>query len=635
MFSSRRQRLFAASLTVALAILALAPGGPAQATTTGDGVTIELISPLAGQTLSGTVEVTYRVTAPADDTWLWSAEAWYAGKSVAIDLRGRDCSAGCLETATFDTATSPLPVNSNDVPFHTDGSHTVAASVNRGGVWFSDSVNVVIDNKRPVVTIVDQGSGYLTAGDSLMVKAQPQVRAGGTVTGVYWVSGTTQTLMTAPLVPGGAWTKVIDTSSAGNGIGSGVVRATDDRGIQNYSTPVRYVVDHGAALTAPTMPSPVIDDDLNAVALSYTWGRSALMPETTLRRLVTQVDGVTTNEDTDAYSLNQTPGKVRALSMVRVPPGPHLMTYILSDSRGATSRIDVPVTVQRSLSATWTQGADAAVLPGTSLPLEVSISSSHDTLWLWEMRVDGVGVASHGPCSSQCPSVMTAATSYLFSTPGVHDVSLTIYPLNGWSDTFHTSVTVLPRATGRITSTGATTYGVARVVRGVVITGDGTPAAGAPSALQQLVGPDWHTVGTATSGPHGEVAFTVTPRSTTSYRIVTDDAPGRWGGGPGPAVALSAQVRVVITSSPKTVRKNQWFTIKGRFDGPAKQPLNIEMLGRKRHWDVIQRARSGAQGIVTWRIRLSKPGTAEIRATRPSGGGFLPASSAPVRLRVL
>ena len=634
MSSSRRGRLRAA-LAIALALPAAVLWAVPSEASTYDGVSIEIISPTGGSTLGGAVSVTYVVTAPADAPLGRAWADFGNADAVEVDLTGRDCSAGCEQTATFDTSTAPLPISSDAARYRNDGASFFGATVNLGDVSISDSVNVVLDNQRPTVTVVGQGDGYLTARDSVTIQVQPQARPGGTITGVFWVGGTTQTPMTAPATPGGPWTTVIDTSGARNGPVYGYVRATDDRGIQSIGDQARYVVDHGVTLTAPTLADPVVDDDLNGVDLGYTWGRFITMPQTTLRKVVTLLDGVQTYDDTDAYTLNQHPDTFRALSNTRVPAGSRVLTYVVTDSRGVTSRIDVPVHVQASLSATWTMGADTTVLPGAPVDLQAHLTSTHDTIWTWSLGA-GAGAGdqgtSYGPCTVNCTSEATAAATLRFDNPGVHDVHLEVVPKNGWPLTFHTTVTVLPTATGRVTTTEPSTYGVRRTVAGVLTTSDGKPAPRTSASLQQHVGSTWTTVAKTTSDRAGKVAFHVTPHGASRYRIVTGDLARHWGGTIGPVSTLSARARVLITSAPSSVVHGRTITVKARAYAPRTRSLVLEYLDNGR-WRAIGTAHPNPRGVVTWHFVPPAPGTLHLRATRLARDGLLETSSSTVQVR--
>src|SRR4051794_15890481 len=183
------------SIFVCTAGLAL-PVAPASAYE-GTDVQITIDSPAENASVSGTVDVTYTVTAPVG-TPIGRADVTFATKGHETDLTGQDCSAGCTRTASFDTTTSPLPWNSDAARWTDDGPQWFTVAVEVNGTWASEGVGVILDNHRPTVTVqgMDAGGLYpLTAHDSITISAYPTPHDGGPITGMFYVLGGTETPM--------------------------------------------------------------------------------------------------------------------------------------------------------------------------------------------------------------------------------------------------------------------------------------------------------------------------------------------------------------------------------------------------------------------------------------------------------
>lgn len=600
---------FAAVIAANVAALTVAAAGPAQAvvgaTAEGDGFAITIISPVADETVSGTLEVSYVVTFPnesSDHRVFASVGNTLDAPSVGIDLTGVDCSAGCEETATLDTTADAL----------TDGSTWLTVKAYRDGEPISARFQVNLDNQRPRITVGGVVDGRVTAGDSLDVDATITSPADARIASADWVSGQTITPMTPPTAPGLPWTVVVDTSTAANGIESGTVRARDERGLVS-TTAVSYIVDHGPSLSVATaVPDPVLDNALSSVVLSYSW--KGYMGDTSLTKLDTYLDGALVDTVPADYYTTPSPGHIEADAKNRIPGGHHTLRYVATDSRGATGALDVPIDVVTTLTSAWTAGAGSVVLPKTPLTLQ-ALSTSTDPsspLWYGDMTIDGLTYQSRAACGLGCSQTLTSKKTIRFDKPGRHQVKLEVYPKLGWSQVISTTVTVLPYATARIAPVGTATYGVARTLRGLVTTDAGRAAPGTPTRLQRKSNGTWATVASAVSNAAGAVSFRIVPRTTTTYRMLTSNVAGDWGAKVGPALTLRTKATVGIRSVPRRLKRGAAFAVTGFVHGPRSRII-LESSNRN-HWTPIATARQRADGIVV--VRISHRKAARIEGHR-------------------
>lgn len=628
-------RVLSVSATACIAIGAwVAMPTPAHA---DDLPTIQILSPTAGSTVGGRVTVDFVVTFPADSyTHSASVSAYPPGSSaVSLDFTGQDCTAGCEGTVTIDTTGDTFVDGSGelDVDADWDGGHVTKA------------VKVTFDNQRPQMSIsgVDS-SGVLTADKSLDIDATITPRMGGQISSADLVVGKTVTPLLPPTTPGGPWTYRIDTSAMANGAGFGYlayIQARDDRGLY-VKQPISYVVDHGPTVGVVTaVPDPVLDNDIDRIVLSYTsFSTPTIHP--TLARISTYLDGSLINTETAAAASNGTAGQTYAHTGENLPAGQHTLTYVLTDSRGATGSVDLPVDVVSTLSTTWTSGNDAVVLPGQSVTISAESVSTDPTSPIvgTDLFVDGEGVASAGGCIGGCGQTLTSTASVPFTTPGIHHVELDVFPVRGYQQTLETTVTVLPYAVGHITSTGPSTYGVTRTLLGTVVTSAGDPATGVPTALQRKTNGSWTTIASTTSSAVGTVGFSIVPTTAAAYRLLTSDVAGHFGGEAGPSVTLTSIASLAPRPAPRQVRRGKAFAVQTLVRAPA-GTVQLQSLSRGR-WRLVAKAQPTAHGVATAKVSAvmakrieGSARTVKLRWMRPAGGGVAMVASRTVSIRVL
>lgn len=80
-------------------------------------------------------------------------------------------------------------------------------------------------------------------------------------------------------------------------------------------------------MTPPSFPNPVLDDELNRVTFMYSYAQA--FADTYAARVITLVDGVETSNIGQCCVRTLQSGTVRANSGTRVPPGEHVITYVI------------------------------------------------------------------------------------------------------------------------------------------------------------------------------------------------------------------------------------------------------------------------------------------------------------------
>lgn len=637
---SRSRRFLPARGTAAIAVvvsvllwtagLAL-PAAPASAYQ-GTDVQIIIDSPAENATVSGTVDVTYTVTALVG-TPIGRADATFAGSAQETDLTDQDCSAGCSRTASFDTTSSPLPWNGDTARWTDDGPQWFTVAVEVNGTWASEEVGVIVNNHRPTVTVqgMDADGLYpLTAHDSITISAYPAAHQGGRITGMYYILGNTETPMKPPATPGDPWTYTVDTSAQTNTYVASAVRARDERGIENIGTRVAYVIDHGPTLTAPTIADPIKDDDLNAVQLAYrySWFATSL-PETRPQTVVTLLDGQEVHRDDAGLWEYQHPGKVLGYSGIRVPGGDHTLTYVLTDNRGGTGSLEVPIHVTPTLFGQFDSGAEAVALPGVDLPVTASAKTTNSTIWFWQILVDGLGVNSGGPqntCTSDCPTTLNPEATLRNYPPGKHKLELTLIPKSGHPLTVESSFTVLPYAVAKLKPATAT-YDKPLTLRGTATSTGDAPAANATAVLQRRTygTTSWQDISTAAADSQGNVSFTVQAGRSESYRLRTTTKPASWAGSIGATITVPSRASITMRKTPTSVRRRQLLTVSATvLPKPSKNTVMRLQRYTDGHWVTVSREWfANTTGSINWKYRPRSTGWQKLRLVRPAANGLI------------
>lgn len=446
----RRARLAVGVIVACCALATLSPIPAASA-----APAVELTSPAAGSVVSGVVTVAFVATFDGgpDTTYI---RVRLSHREVPVTVPAGGCPAGCALSATVDTV-SPVgsPGSGYVVP---DGPTTLSVHVYQGLEAPTASRQVTVDNKRPVVTVAPPLRGTVlpslsdaphSADDVLRLDATVAPGPGSTspissMTLRPWPGAGTQTPFAPPLSAGGRWSAALDTSALAPGRWWAWVIAVDGRGMISEPVRVGFVVSRGFSLASAISASPVTDLDVLNPELSYAY--PALLPETYPWRVVTLVDGAEVSTTYPCCGGWGATGTIAGHIPQRLPAGDHVVTFLVTDSRGSTERLDVPVTMTSTLEARWTAGADGRVVAGSPLPMAASVVSTVSPIRSWWVTVDGVQINadSFWQCSTDCPREVTPSFSVTDLRPGVHDVELKVYPTSGLPLTIRTRITVDP-----------------------------------------------------------------------------------------------------------------------------------------------------------------------------------------------
>jgi hypothetical protein len=413
---------------------------------------VEILSPAANATVSGTLTVELLATHD-DATGVTGVTVELSGiRSVRVPVPSSGCLTGCPVTATFDTLT-PVGYPSSTSYVLPDGKGWLIARTGAPGVnGIDDFRDVFIDNHRPRLVLDPApnhgwptGTRYPYSADRSLdigLQATPSPGSSSAVVSVDW---TAYTAVPQPFTRSSSqpnrWTVSVPTAQVGEGPRSGHVVATDDRGVVSVPVATGYMVIHGFVLTPPTFPSPVLDNDLNRVTFGYSY--ASAFEDTYPGVVITLVDGVETDRVAQCCVLTPKSGTVTADAGVRVPPGDHVISYVVLDNRGNSQRIDVPVTVEKTFFADFMRGAAGSVVAGSPLPMSAELRSTSSTLSGWYTVVDGVQ-GNHWSCTSGCPMSVQAQWTFSHLQPGTHRVEVVARTAEGWPLSISTTVTVQP-----------------------------------------------------------------------------------------------------------------------------------------------------------------------------------------------
>ena len=441
---------FAVAAVVAVASL-LTGTVPAQAAVPAP--TVEILSPAPDAVVEGKLNVEIFVTADPS-LGINTATVTLSTRRVTVFLPWGGCGAGCRASAVIDTLAPAGHVSSWTyvVP---DGPAVLTASVATMGAGAAAQRNVVIDNKRPVVTVAAPLRGTVSptslfphsADGELRLEASAAVPA-GSGSEVVSMTMTRQWELRdpfiAPTAAGRPWTLSLDTSALVEGTRSEFVVAVDGRGVTSVPVRVGYVVSHGFTLTGPSLPPDVRDVDLSHLQLHYSY--PSVLPDTRLATVTTFLDGAKiTAADPCCAPLSQS--GVLSVGLGKVPPGEHVLTFVVTDTRGSERRIDLPVNVSQTLFATWTSGAGGRVTAGSPLRMSASARSTAVGLSSWHATIDGYNVPRSGQtwdCAVSCPGEVTLSFDVTHLAPGRHVVELTVEAYRSWQQKLSTVITVDP-----------------------------------------------------------------------------------------------------------------------------------------------------------------------------------------------
>ncbi|MGW3653064.1 hypothetical protein [Streptomyces sp. NPDC000878] len=640
----------------AVVLCAVVPAPAAVADDTGAVITFDGISSdaggdgtiSAGQTVTGTTDVTFTVHADPDDeptvaVVSITGSGVYQGTGTVkqtFGLNPGDCLPSCTLHATLDTAATQQfggATNGVAAPLVNDGENTVHVEVSspRPRIVMANAA-VTVDNKRPVVTLPDlPGEEAWTNHKPVGLSADGELSLRATATGDNGVSrvryfSTVGTWpapvdLTAP-ESGATWTTALDTSTVPAGLYAGgvYVVAYDQDG--RAGSPVRAdtLVDHGFTIT-PKLDT-VIHPGETPVNVKYAY--PSALNKTFPSNLIyaypvsttVSLDGkaqATTPVGAYTYEGN-TNGFVADLG--QLPYGAHTLTFDTVDNRGAHGRVDLPVRVVSEVTPTWTDGFQDFVVAGSSRKFAATTSAADGVSRAehWTLDVDGTTFAT-GSYPAR-PSGTWKAT-----TIGVHDVTLTIVSQYGDTTVSSWPVRVVAATTTRLTGPATSTYGSKATFKATVTQTGAKPAAGAKVAFQyKRTGTTaWKTQATVTADSTGKASYTTTAKYNGVWRAVTAAKNLAWTSST--SQTLTSLVRAVLTvSKPATTAVHGKPVSYTARSSPYVQGTGLLFQARQKDgtWVTLTRATLTTSGSATTKITFSRAGTWTLRVHRPATAGL-------------
>jgi hypothetical protein len=438
------------------ALVGLVVAAPAQAS----GVSITITSPSVSEVVSGKFTVTFQVTATAP-THLSNYDAYVGRRLVQGSLLS--CNSACTYPVSFtvDSSTSTWPVlrdPSSNGQIDDGPQQIQVRAYDATGTWVATGTStVVVNNLRPTIalsapalppTVTD---GRALADTSVRLEVLPGTTTpGAVVTAVDAVSGPYTLTTTAPLQPGDPWIVEADTSQWPEGPANLDVSVLDSTGKRSNPASHDLMVIHGFTLFGPALDTPVYDDAMPPVDLSYGYGQYVANTWPVL--VETLVDGVSENRQTFTQADQATrSGVVTAVVPGVLPTGNHQMTFVVTDNRGMSEQLVRQVSVTTSASVGWLSGTDQVGVVGTPMTLTAQASTTYGSVLGWQLQNADTGEVLTAPsCSAQpCPTTQSQALTFTPRTAGVLHLRLQIMfgPVSRPVRVLTTSVTVLPAPT--------------------------------------------------------------------------------------------------------------------------------------------------------------------------------------------
>ncbi|MEZ0065317.1 hypothetical protein ABIA32_001313 [Streptacidiphilus sp. MAP12-20] len=398
----------------ALGLAASAVVGPSVAFADGSAPApapvVSILSPADLAQVSGTVQVTVRIQAPAGDP-VTSVDvrldgANYVGMptpTFTLPLAPGECDVTCTKTFSVDTAeTLPTIAGATPASLFSDynlvvsvAAHTARAEGFAGELFRND-------NHLPFVYPASGGSagGKSTTVD-VGVGVSPTAAAGTSISDVQLItpdSALTTPVHLTPTGHGAVWQAVVDTMSLSAGRHPAEIVAVDSAGHISTPIPVTLLVEHGFTLLARPTSDIYLPDESPFLVIDYTGLAgcpSALAPLNAPRHLDVRIDGTPWH----AEDLTMTGENACAVSWDGrawpLPTGRHRLAVTLTDADGYTAQWAQQITVVRPLKVS-TPGATVLV-PGSVFRPKVTVSSqdgiSHVQSWKFTL---GTTVLAHG-----------------------------------------------------------------------------------------------------------------------------------------------------------------------------------------------------------------------------------------------
>jgi hypothetical protein len=640
--ASRSAGSLAAVCASAALLITVVPAPAATADDAGAVITVDNIS--AGQTISGTADVTFTVQGDPDDeptSAVVSISGYGPGTGTVkrtIALAAGDCLPSCTLHAALDTTATEQfggATNGVAVPLVNDGSRDLHIEVNspRPRTVTSDTT-VTVDNNEPVVSLPDlpaDDNAAWAAHQAIGLDADDQLALRAVASGANGVSGvrffSSSSAWPAPVDltdtdGNGEWTGTVDTSAVKPGLWlQQWVVAYDKDGRAGTPVLADTLVDHGFTIT-PQLAS-VIHPVMGAISLSYAYpsalnkafpanlnyaypvSNTVLLDGETLA--TTPVNKYTYEGDTNVL--------IAELGDNPLPYGAHTLTFDTVDNRGAHGRAEVPVTVVSSVEPTWTAGFSDFPVAGHTWKAAATTSAEDgiSRAQSWTLAVDGTTVST-GSYPAQ-PSGSWKAVD-----PGLHEVELTIVSQYGDTTTRTEPLRVLAATSTKLTGPATSTYGAKATYTAKVTKTGGTAAAGAKVGFQfKAAGTTaWKTVATATADSTGTAAFTATASRNGVWRAVTAAKNLAWVAST--SSSLTTKVKATLTVKKPATKAARGKTLAFTATSSPYVKGALVLFQRQKSdgtWTTLTSTTLSSSGTATGKITFSRTGTWKLRAYRP------------------
>ncbi|MFF4059355.1 hypothetical protein ACFYZ8_21795 [Streptomyces sp. NPDC001668] len=597
----------------------------------------------AGQTVTGTTDVTFTVHADPDDEPTDAVVSITGGNQYqgtgtvkqTFTLSPGQCLPSCTLHATLDTAATQQfggAANGVAAPLVNDGANSVHVEVDspRPRTVMADAA-VTVDNNRPVVTLPDlPGDDAWTTYKPVGLSADGELSLRATATGDNGVARvryfSPRTAWPAPVdltAPdsGATWTTTLDTSAVPAGLYAGdlYVVAYDKDGHAGSPVPAVTVVDHGFTIT-PKLGT-VIRPDKTPVIVDYAYPPAL---NKTFPSNLNYAYPVSTTVSLDGKALTTTPvgaytyqGNTDGFiaDVDQLPYGTHTLTFDSVDNRGAHGRVDLPVRVVSETTPTWTSGFQDFPVTGSSWKLAATTSAADGVSRAehWTIDVDGTAVATGGYPAQPSGTWKAAA-------PGVHEVTLTIVSQFGDTTVSSMPLRVLAATTTKLTGPATSTYGRTATFTATVTRTGAKPAAGAKVSFQyrQAGTTVWKTRATVAADSTGKASYATTARYNGTWRAVTAAKNLAWASST--STTLTSHVKAVLTvSRPATTAVHNKPVSYTALSSPYVKGTALRFQARKKDgtWVTLTSATLSTTGKATARITFSHTGTWTLRVYRP------------------